>query len=200
MNSIFQFNCLLDPYHFYSCKFEERTSNNYSASYSIGSCPLALVITFPIGILRYKYLPEVDHLPQLEVPYPNTNGGQHFRRASGSCLVHSVTLIFKDFTQNFDFACSFVFFLSIFTVTFFQHDTARFFAFQILTAIRYLHKRDVVHCDLKPENILLLTSNANPTRFHDPKDPTFYPHQVCGSYPERERERETDRRVHYINI
>ena len=41
--------------------------------------------------LLYKYgdlqpLPEVDHFPHLEVPYPNTNGGQHFRRASGSCL------------------------------------------------------------------------------------------------------------------
>ena len=34
------------------------------------------------------------------------------------------------------------------------HISARFFAYQILTAIKYLHKRDVVHCDLKPENIL----------------------------------------------
>ena len=24
-----------------------------------------------------QLLPEVDHLPHLEVPYPNTNGGQH---------------------------------------------------------------------------------------------------------------------------
>ena len=42
--------------------------------------------------LLYKYgdlqlLPEVDHLPHLEVLYPITNGGQHFRRASGSCPV-----------------------------------------------------------------------------------------------------------------
>ena len=29
--------------------------------------------------------PEVDHLPQKEVPYPISNGGQQFRRASGSC-------------------------------------------------------------------------------------------------------------------
>ena len=40
--------------------------------------------------LLFKYgdlqlLSEVDHLPQLEVPYPTINGGQHFRRASGSC-------------------------------------------------------------------------------------------------------------------
>ena len=31
-------------------------------------------------------LPEVDHIPQKEVPYPTSNGGQQFRRASGSCL------------------------------------------------------------------------------------------------------------------
>ena len=40
--------------------------------------------------LLYKYgdlqlLSEVDQLPLLEVPYPNTNGGQQFRRASGTC-------------------------------------------------------------------------------------------------------------------
>ena len=58
------------------------------------------------------------------------------------------------------------------------HISARFFAYQILTAIKYLHKRDVVHCDLKPENILLLTSNPNPAQYYDPQDPTFYPHQV----------------------
>ena len=28
---------------------------------------------------------EVDHFPQKEVPYPISNGGQQFRRASGSC-------------------------------------------------------------------------------------------------------------------
>ena len=32
-----------------------------------------------------QLLPEVDQLPHLEVPYPNPNGGQQFRRASGSC-------------------------------------------------------------------------------------------------------------------
>ena len=42
-----------------------------------------------------QLLPDVDHLPQLEVPYPITNGGQQFRRASGSCPVHSVTFILK---------------------------------------------------------------------------------------------------------
>ena len=43
-----------------------------------------------------QLLPAVDHLPHLEVPYPNTNGGQHFRRASGSCPsipLHKYTLV-----------------------------------------------------------------------------------------------------------
>ena len=48
-------------------------------------------LSFNYGDLQL--LPEVDHLPQLEVPYPITNGGQHFRRASGSCPIHSVTYI-----------------------------------------------------------------------------------------------------------
>ena len=48
----------------------------------------------------------------------------------------------------------------------------------MLTAIKYLHQRNVVHCDLKPENILLLTSVPNPEVFHDTTDPEFYPHQV----------------------
>ena len=34
-----------------------------------------------------QHLPEVDQLPQLEVPYPIKNRGQHLRRASGSCPV-----------------------------------------------------------------------------------------------------------------
>ena len=42
-------------------------------------------LSFYYGDLQL--LPEVDHLPQLEVPYPLTNGGQQFRRASGSCSV-----------------------------------------------------------------------------------------------------------------
>ena len=50
-----------------------------------------LELPFKYGDLQL--LPEVDHLPHLEVPYPNTNGGQHFRRASGSCpsiLLHGL--------------------------------------------------------------------------------------------------------------
>ena len=38
-------------------------------------------------------MPDVDQLPQLEVPYPNTNGGQQFWRASGSCPVHYIYYI-----------------------------------------------------------------------------------------------------------
>ena len=34
-----------------------------------------------------QLLPEVDHFPQKEVPYPISNGGQQFRRAGGSCPV-----------------------------------------------------------------------------------------------------------------
>ena len=31
----------------------------------------------------------------------------------------------------------------------------RFFMYQICTAVKYLHDKNIVHCDLKPENILL---------------------------------------------
>ena len=31
------------------------------------------------------YQASINQLPHLEVPYPNTNGGQQFRHASGSC-------------------------------------------------------------------------------------------------------------------
>ena len=34
-------------FHFYNSKFKGKTSNTYSASYSMGSCPLAIVIVFP---------------------------------------------------------------------------------------------------------------------------------------------------------
>jgi serine/threonine protein kinase len=57
-------------------------------------------------------------------------------------------------------------------------SAARFFFLQILTSLNYLHKRNVAHCDLKPENILLVSSRPDPDLFHDPSDPTFYPHQV----------------------
>jgi serine/threonine protein kinase len=46
---------------------------------------------------------------------------------------------------------------------------------KILKAIKYLHRRNVVHCDLKPENILLMTSQPDPSVS---QDPDFYPHQV----------------------
>ncbi|CAI8049417.1 Serine/threonine-protein kinase D3 [Geodia barretti] len=38
----------------------------------------------------------------------------------------------------------------------------KFMIYQILTALQYLHKKDVVHCDLKPENVLLTSENGMP--------------------------------------
>lgn len=40
--------------------------------------------------------------------------------------------------------------------------TTKFMIYQILTALQYLHKKDVVHCDLKPENVLLTSETGMP--------------------------------------
>ena len=37
----------------------------------------------------------------------------------------------------------------------FANDVALFYATEILLAIQYLHKRDIVYRDLKPENLLI---------------------------------------------
>ncbi|KAL7669303.1 hypothetical protein ACOME3_009965 [Neoechinorhynchus agilis] len=34
-------------------------------------------------------------------------------------------------------------------------DITKYFCFQLSSAIRYLHSKDIAHCDLKPENVLL---------------------------------------------
>jgi len=38
----------------------------------------------------------------------------------------------------------------------------KFMCYQILIALQYLHKRDIVHCDLKPENVLLTSESGMP--------------------------------------
>lgn len=39
---------------------------------------------------------------------------------------------------------------------------AKFFSFQVLTALGYLHSKKIAHCDLKPENILLTSDSDFP--------------------------------------
>lgn len=44
------------------------------------------------------------------------------------------------------------------------------FCFQILTALRHLHFKNIVHCDLKPENVLL----SSDSDFPQVSSPSFY--------------------------
>ncbi len=50
-----------------------------------------------------------------------------------------------------------------------QFRVTKFLIVQILSALRYLHSKDIAHCDLKPENVLLsdLTSNFPQTKLCD---------------------------------
>ena len=41
------FKCLFGPLHFHKVNIKKGTAITYSASYSMGSCPLTQVIVFP---------------------------------------------------------------------------------------------------------------------------------------------------------
>ena len=43
----FMVKLFIGSFHFYNSKYKEKTNNDHSALYSLGSCPLAVVIGFP---------------------------------------------------------------------------------------------------------------------------------------------------------
>ena len=40
----------------------------------------------------------------------------------------------------------------------FNEDVSRFYAAQIISALEYMHERNIMHRDLKPENLVLTES------------------------------------------
>lgn len=47
------------------------------------------------------------------------------------------------------------------SVTQIKESTGKYYFFQLLLAVQYLHKQGIVHRDLKPENILMSSQDDN---------------------------------------